>query len=159
MHPGKLIFFKTEHTTLVSLYREDLLMEYRTLGHPDLRVSAIGFGAFPIGGGTGPGQYPAVDEKEAVATVKRALDLGITLFDTAPAYGWGKSEGLLGKALEGRREEAVIVTKCGVIHDPYTDIFVRSSHPDLIRKSAEVSMRHLKTDYLDLLLKVWSVEN
>src|SRR5262249_5987301 len=84
-------------------------MEYRRFGQTDLRVSAIGFGCWEIGG-----TYGRVDEAQFRLAVERAIDSGITCFDTAEAYGMGVSERALGQALSGRRRDVVIATKFGV---------------------------------------------
>src|SRR5271168_216964 len=84
-------------------------MEYRQLGKTDLKVSAIGFGCWEIGG-----TYGRIDEREFSRAVERAIDNGITCFDTAEAYGMGVSEEALARALSGRRWDISIVTKFGV---------------------------------------------
>src|SRR5918911_2796773 len=85
-------------------------MRYRKMGASDLEVSAIGFGCWEMGGN----QYGEVDDREEVAAVHRAIDLGVTLFDTAAIYGHGHSEEVLGRALGARRREVVLVTKGGL---------------------------------------------
>src|SRR5919204_3515134 len=85
-------------------------MQYRRMGGSDLEVSAIGFGCWEMGGN----QYGEVDDQEEVAAVHRAIDLGVTLFDTAAIYGHGHSEEVLGRALGARRREVVLVTKGGL---------------------------------------------
>ncbi|MGH7856064.1 MAG: aldo/keto reductase, partial [Candidatus Binatia bacterium] len=84
-------------------------MEYLPFGRAGLRVSAIGFGCWEIGGG-----YGEVDETEFARAVGRALDLGINCFDTAEGYGFGASERALGRALGGRRKDAIVVSKFGI---------------------------------------------
>ena len=84
-------------------------MEYRRFGPTDITVSALGFGCWEMGG-----TYGDVTERGVSAAVNRAIDLGINCFDTAPAYGGGESEVLLGRALGARRKDVVVVTKCGV---------------------------------------------
>lgn len=126
-------------------------MEYRNFGKSDLRVSAIGFGCWPMGGT----QYGATDDAEEVAAVHRALDLGITCFDTAAGYGMGHSEELLGRALGKRRKDAVVVTKCGVAWNEETKIFERNGTRAHIMKSIDDSLRRLGGDYVDLYLIHW----
>ncbi len=109
-------------------------MEYRQLGATGLRVSVIGFGGLGIGGG-----YGRHDRDEALRTVARALDLGVTFFDTAPSYGRGLSEEILGEALHGVRDWVVIATK------------PEGREPDFIRRSVEDSLRRLRTDHIDVL--------
>ena len=82
-------------------------MEYRKFGPTDLTVSAIGFGCWDSAG------WPSGFD-DMVAAVDRAIDLGVTCFDTAPNYGGGESELMLGRALGPRRKDVVVVTKCGL---------------------------------------------
>src|SRR5918911_4098486 len=88
-------------------------MQYHTMGASDLEISAIGFGCWEMGGN----QYGAVDDREEMRAVHRAIDLGVTLFDTAAAYGHGHAEEVLGRALGSRRREVVLVTKGGLRWD------------------------------------------
>ena len=123
-------------------------MEYRRFGPTDITVSALGFGCWEMGG-----TYGDVTEPEVAAAVNRAIDLGINCFDTAPAYGRGESEILLGRALGVRRKDVVVVTKCGV---GYTDRPKgRDSRMVSIFASVEQSLRNLGTDYVDALLVHW----
>ena len=87
-------------------------MEKRTLGTQGLEVSAIGFGTMGISFA-----YGASDEAEGIATIQRAHELGVTMFDTAELYGWGENEQILGRALKGVRDEVVIATKFGFTRD------------------------------------------
>lgn len=133
-------------------------MEERSFGKSDLRASAIGFGTWPIGGTFVKEGYGGVDDQEAIAAIRRAVDLGITCFDTAPAYGLGRAEEVLATALGPRRKDVVIVTKCGIPFIPEERRFGRNATYDHILQSAEESLRRLKTDYLDLLLIHWPDE-
>ncbi|MEA3407052.1 MAG: aldo/keto reductase [Chloroflexota bacterium] len=119
-------------------------MEKRTLGDSDFEVSVFGLGCWPLGGGSGWGDQ---DEKESIATVHAALDHGMTLFDTAEAYNAGRSEEVLGKALEGRRDEALIATK----------ISPSNAEPDTLRAHCEASLERLRTDYIDLYQVHWPI--
>jgi aryl-alcohol dehydrogenase-like predicted oxidoreductase len=121
-------------------------MEYRYFGKSELRASAIGFGTWELGG-----RYGAIAEKEAVAAIHRALDLDVTLFDTAPAYGNGRSEEILGRTLEARRKEAVLVTKAGIAWDEDGE-YVFDGSRDAVIKGVEDSLKRLQTDYIDLLV-------
>ena len=85
-------------------------MQYRSFGKSDLVASVIGFGGWPMGRGS----YGSFDDNEVVRAVHTAMDTGITLFDTAPAYGKGEGERLLGRALAGKREGIVLVSKGGI---------------------------------------------
>src|SRR5437762_13372725 len=84
-------------------------VQLRTLGRSGLKVSAIGLGGNTFG--------RTVDSEEAIAVIRRALDLGITFVDTADVYAFGRSEELVGQALAGRRTEVVLATKCGMAMD------------------------------------------
>jgi aryl-alcohol dehydrogenase-like predicted oxidoreductase len=121
------------------------LIGKRALGSQGLMVSEMGLGCMGMNDA-----YGEADETEAIATIHRALDLGVTFFDTAEQYGPYSNEVLLGKALKGRREGVVIATKFGFdVQDGET--VGRSSRPDHIRKSVEGSLKRLKTDAIDLL--------
>jgi aryl-alcohol dehydrogenase-like predicted oxidoreductase len=131
-------------------------MHKRTIGKTDLAVSPVGFGCWAIGGpflldGL-PDGWGEVDDAESIRAIGRALELGINFFDTADAYGTGHSEEILGKALRGRRHEAVIATKFGFTHDARTrNVFSRTDlSPAYIRRACEASLRRLGTDYIDL---------
>jgi aryl-alcohol dehydrogenase-like predicted oxidoreductase len=119
-------------------------MRTRHLG--PLEVSAVGLGCMSLAS-----MYGSTDEADAIATVRRALDAGITLFDTADVYGAGTSERLLGRALAGRREEAVIATKFGIVADP-ADYGRRrvSGRPEHVRRACEASLERLGVDAIDL---------
>lgn len=119
-------------------------MEYLTLKNSDLRVSRLCMGGCPMGG-YGWGQ---VDEQELIAAVRSALDQGVNFFDTADTYGLGQSERTLGKALGGRRSEAVIATKFGVRIENGNTFYDNS--PQWIRTACEASLKRLGTDHIDL---------
>jgi aryl-alcohol dehydrogenase-like predicted oxidoreductase len=103
-------------------------------------------------GGT---NYGPIDEAEAVAAIRRALDLGVTLFDTAPGYGFGHSEEVLGRALGARRGDVVLVSKTAVSWDPVTFTRKLDSRYSTVKRITEESLRRLGTDHLDLLLIHW----
>jgi aryl-alcohol dehydrogenase-like predicted oxidoreductase len=130
-------------------------MEYRNLGNTGLQVSAIGFGMWPIGGTHSVGGYGAVDEQAAIQAIQHALELGITLFDTAPAYGNGRGEEILAQALGDRRKDVVIVTKAGIPWNEGSRTFERNSTYQEIVQSAEASLRRLQSDVIDILLIHW----
>ena len=127
-------------------------MEYRRFGPTDITVSALGFGCWEMGG-----TYGDVSQSEVAAAVNRAIDLGINCFDTAPAYGRGESESLLGRALGARRKDVVVVTKCGVGYSNRQK--GRDSRMVSIFVSVEQSLQNLGTDYLDVLLIHWPDDN
>ncbi len=116
-------------------------MRYRKLGKEGLTVSAIGFGAMSLAG-----VYGAAVDDESIATVQRALDLGITLIDTADVYGAGHSEELVGRAIRGRRDGVVLATKFGSGSRERGG----NGRPEYVRQSIEGSLRRLNVDYVDL---------
>ena len=90
-------------------------MKYLKLGSSNLNASVVGMGCWAIGGGASWGSY--VNDELAIATIEKAFDSGINFFDTAPVYGWGHSEQLLGRVIQGRRDQFLIATKCGLWSD------------------------------------------
>lgn len=123
-------------------------MEYRPFGQTGMRVSAIGFGCWEIGGG-----YGSIEETQFIQAVHRALDLGVNCFDTAEAYGFGTSEQSLAKALGARRKDAIVVTKFGVGYREAPNF--RDSSRQRIMASIEKSLQNLRTDYVDVYLVHW----
>jgi hypothetical protein len=124
-------------------------MKHVVLGKTDMDVSRIAFGTWQLGGEWGP-----TDADEATAAIRTAADAGVTLFDTAQAYGFGRSEELLGAALSPlRRDEVVIATKGGLRRGD--DGLVRDSSPEWIRRGVDASLRALRTDYIDLFQVHW----
>ena len=127
----------------------------RRLGRSNLTVSALGLGCWAIGGpfwrGENPVGWGEVDDNKSLAALQRALDLGVTFFDTSDVYGCGHSERLLGQALAGQRDQVVIATKFGNIFDEQTrQITGASGEADHVRRACEASLRRLQTDYIDL---------
>ncbi len=119
-------------------------MDYRRLGKSELNVSVIGLGTWAIGGKF----WGHTDEAAAIAAIQKAIDSGINLIDTAPIYGEGHSEEMVGKAVKGHRHQVVIATKCGArFKGP--DL-VNDLTPKSIRKEVEVSLKLLGTDVIDL---------
>ena len=136
-------------------------MRYGELGNSGIQVSIIGLGTWAIGGGSWWGD---TDDDESVRTIQAAIDSGITLIDTAPCYGFGHSEEVVGKAIKGHREKVVISTKCGLWwHDNKGSFFFelegkkvnRSLHPATIRQEIELSLNRLGTDYIDIYHTHW----
>jgi aryl-alcohol dehydrogenase-like predicted oxidoreductase len=120
-----------------------------------VEVGAMGLGCWAIGGpwefDGRPAGWGAVDDGESVRAIRRALDLGVTFYDTADVYGCGHSERVLGRALEDRRGEAVIATKFGLLFDEETRAGSGAdASPTYIRKACEESLRRLRTDYIDV---------
>ncbi|MFI8092583.1 aldo/keto reductase [Streptomyces sp. NPDC086080] len=128
----------------------------RTLGRSGIEVSAVGFGCWAIGGewqdpDGQPLGWGRVDDEESVRAIRRALDLGVTFFDTADVYGTGHSEEVLGRALGRRRDEVVVATKWGNLFDPDTRTLTGADDsPEHLRRALTASLRRLGTEYVDL---------
>ena len=121
------------------------MLTRRTLGHQGLEVSALGLGCMGMSQ-----SYGTADEGESIATIHRALDLGVTFLDTAEVYGPFHNEELLGRALRGKRDQAVIATKFGFRIEG-GKMAGLDSRPEHIREVVEASLRRLGTDHIDLL--------
>ena len=142
-------------------------MLYRSLGQSRIEASAVAFGAWAIGGWLWGGS----DESDAVDAIHSALAAGINLIDTAPIYGLGKSEELVGKAIRKCRGDVLIATKCGMkwdgeqIGDLHAELTMPGSRkprriyinlrPESIRAELDASLRRLGTDYVDLYKTHW----
>ena len=125
--------------------RGAIMLPKRKLGSQGLEVSALGLGCLGMSQ-----SYGTPDDTESVATIHRALELGVTFFDTAEVYGPFKNEVLLGRALQGKRSQAVIATKFGWrIED--SKVAGLDSRPEHVKEVVEGSLRRLETDYIDLL--------
>ena len=122
-------------------------MEYRDLGRTGLRVSEIGFGAWAIGGDA----WGPVEDADSLAAMERAMELGINFIDTADVYGEGRSEWLVAKVIEGRRDEVIVSTKGGLMghhRDPEREpVYDR---PEKVVEALEASLRRLGTDHVDV---------
>ncbi|HEY3450469.1 MAG TPA: aldo/keto reductase [Myxococcales bacterium] len=136
-------------------------MRYRKLGTSDLQGSVVAFGAWAIGGGP---WWGPTDDTESIRALHAALDAGVNLVDTAPVYGFGHSEEIVGKALQGRRDKVVVATKCGLWWDdatgaPFFDqggkTVRRSLSPKTLRVEVEQSLKRLGTDRIDVLQTHW----
>ena len=140
-------------------------MEYRTLGKDGVKVSAVAFGAWAIGGWL----WGGTDARAAADAIRTALDLGITTIDTAPAYGFGLSERIVGEAVRGRRDRCQILTKFGLRWDlPRGEFYFNTADADgrpvkmfkyagreSVKVECERSLARLGTDYIDLLQIHW----
>jgi aryl-alcohol dehydrogenase-like predicted oxidoreductase len=144
-------------------------MQFRTLGQSGIEASVVGFGAWAIGGW----MWGGTEEEEAIAGIRAAIDAGVNLIDTAPVYGFGTSETLVGKAIQGRRDEVVLATKCGLVwHVEKGDHFFDSDddrvrkgatkrsvyrylNPDSIAYEIEQSLQRLGVECIDLYQTHW----
>jgi aryl-alcohol dehydrogenase-like predicted oxidoreductase len=143
-------------------------MKTRPLGASGIQASAVAFGAWALGGW----RWGGSDDKTSVDALHAGMDAGITFIDTAPAYGFGHGEEVVGKAIRGRRDRVVIATKCGLSWNTTkgTLFFVsdekgrndagqyrihKTLDPDIVRADLEGSLRRLGTDYVDLYLTHW----
>ena len=122
-------------------------MKYRKLG-PELEVSALGLGCMPMAG-IGKGMYGEASRAESLATIDRAIELGVTFFDTAEVYGPHINEELLGQAIRGRRDRLVIATKFGFAFRDGQVVGTDSS-PANVRRACEGSLKRLGVDVIDL---------
>jgi len=120
-------------------------MQFRKLGHSSLKVSALGLGCMGMSEFYGPQAA-----EESLATIHRALDLGINFLDTADVYGRGANEELLGRALKGRRNQAVLATKFGNVRDAEGRFAGVNGHPKYVRQACEASLRRLQVETIDL---------
>ncbi len=144
------------------------MMKRRKLGQSGIEASVVGLGAWAMGGW----MWGGTDENESIKAVHAALDSGINLIDTAPIYGFGVSEEIIGKAIEGRRDDVVLATKCTMVTNtthgvhkfnsdargpnPNGHIAVQIyADPSSIRQEVEASLKRLKTDRIDLYQTHW----
>ena len=139
-------------------------MQYRTLGKTNISASAVALGTWAIGGGPWWGDS---DDNESIKAIQAAIDAGVTLIDTAPAYGFGHSEEVVGKSIKGQRDKVILSTKCGLWwNDDRGSSFFKmdGKHvkrcllPATIVEEVEISLRRLDTDYIDLYHTHWQSE-
>ncbi|MCX8082473.1 MAG: aldo/keto reductase [bacterium] len=144
-------------------------MIYREIGQSKISASVVGFGAWAIGGW----MWGGAEEKDAIEAIKTAVDNGINLIDTAPVYGFGRSEEIVGRAIKGIRDKIILATKCGLVWDKENGTFhfysdgktIRRDSgevkvfkylaPSSINKEIEESLKRLGTDCIDLYQTHW----
>jgi aryl-alcohol dehydrogenase-like predicted oxidoreductase len=131
-------------------------MHRRLLIGTDREISAVGFGGWQIGGSVGRLGWKSQDDATSIAALHRALDVGINWIDTAPVYGFGHSEELIGRALLGVGDRPVVITKCGLVWDENGN---QSSNltADSIRRECINSLRRLRAERLDVYLVHWPI--
>ncbi|TAM81708.1 MAG: aldo/keto reductase [Acidobacteria bacterium] len=135
-------------------------MEFRPLGESGIEASVVGLGAWAIGGW----MWGGTDERKSVEAIQASIDAGINFIDTAPAYGMGLSETIVGKAIGDRRQQVVVATKCGIVWHtdkgtPFISQNGRTMHrylgPESIRYEVEQSLKRLNTGHIDLYQTHW----
>ena len=132
-------------------------MEYRQLGKSDLKVSVVGYGAWGIGGKP---FWSTEGEESSIRSIEKAIDLGINFYDTAPVYGFGYSEELLGRALQLRRKDVIIATKCGLVWEKEElKAISKKANRESISEEIDLSLKRLRTDYIDLYQVHWPDES
>ena len=130
-------------------------MEHRTLGRSGLEITAVGFGAWAIGGDRNAiGHWGPVDDDESIDAIHAALDRGVNWIDTAPGYGSGHSEEVVGRALKGLADQPLVFTKCGFVWNNRFELTVDLS-PESIRAETDASLHRLGVDAIDLYQIHW----
>jgi len=152
-------------STICTIRKGEFLVLYREIGKSGIKASVISLGTWAAGGDA---FWGGRDDKNAIEAIKAGIDNGINLIDTAPAYGFGHSERLVGKAIKGRRSELIISTKCGLQWDTEEGSYflTRDGHKiyrnlskKAVKQGAEESLQNLGTDYIDIFITHWqSVE-
>ena len=126
------------------------------LGQTGLQITRVGFGAWAIGGGGWEFGWGPQDDEQSLATIHRALEQGVNWIDTAAAYGFGRSEQIVGRALEGLHERPYVFTKCSLLEGPDRRV-VHSLKRESILREAEASLKRLRLDAIDLYQIHWPI--
>ncbi len=133
-------------------------MQTRKLGNTNLELTEVGFGAWAIGGTGTAFSWGPQDDRDSVAAIHRALELGINWIDTAAIYGLGHSEEVVGKAIEGRRKDVIIATKCSQVWNEQREV-TRSLEAESVKRECEASLKRLKIDLIDLYQIHWPADD
>jgi len=120
-------------------------MRYHSLGHSNLKISVIGLGCMGMSE-----FYGSAQQEESIATLHRAIELGVNLFDTADIYGPWTNEMLVGKAIADRRDKVVVATKFGVMRNDKGEFLGINGQPDYVRSACDASLKRLGLDHIDL---------
>jgi len=133
-------------------------MQTRTLGNTQLRLSEVGFGAWAIGGEGTAFSWGPQDDKDSIAAIQHALELGINWIDTAAVYGLGHSEEVVGKAVAGKRKDVIIATKCSQVWNDKREV-TQNLTAASVKRECEQSLKRLKMDMIDLYQIHWPNDN
>ena len=126
-------------------------MRFKQFGSTDMKVSEISLGTWAYGNDF----WGQADDANSIATIEKAIDCGINLIDTAPGYGDGHAEEVVGKAIRGKRDKVFITTKCGIFHEGPDKHVVKRLTPESIFKEVDDSRRRLGVDVIDVYLLHW----
>lgn len=147
------------------------MMRYRELGMSGIEASVVGFGAWAIGGW----MWGGADESDSIRAIHASLDAGVNLIDTAPIYGFGLSEEIVGRAIRDRRDEVVLATKCGMVANTragehkfnsdargpspngHIGVYIHLK-PESIRREIDASLKRMEVDHIDLYQTHWQEE-
>jgi aryl-alcohol dehydrogenase-like predicted oxidoreductase len=122
----------------------------RCLGQSELQITTVGPGTWALGGAGWADAWGPQDDRDSITSIRRALDLGVNWIDTAPVYGLGHAEEVVGAAVAGRRDKGIIATKCGLVWTEGSAQVARRLKPWSIRREAEASLRRLRIETIDL---------
>ncbi len=130
-------------------------MEKRELGWTGEKITTIGMGSFALGGNNWRFAWGAQDDEDSISAIRRGLDLGVNWIDTAPVYGFGHAEEVVGRAIKGRRNEVFIATKCGRVWQEGSPDPKPNLEAESVRNEIDASLRRLGTDRIDLYQIHW----